>query len=87
MSHFDCFLVRLLVLTEISQLKAFRPVSFVQVHQHGLLKVRLAIVDSNGIIMPIKSVDECLYRRLVNMTDVRSSLSGFATGNDGVGVY
>lgn len=31
-------------------------------------------------------MDECLYRGFIDVADVRSRLSGLATGNNGVGV-
>lgn len=73
-------------MAEISQFEAFCPVSLVQVHQHRLLKVRLAIINGNRVVVPIKSVNECLYRGFIDVTNVRGRLPGFATGNDGVRV-
>ena len=42
-----------------------------------MFELSLTIVDRDRIIMPIKTVNECLNRWFVDMPDVRGRLPGF----------
>ena len=57
-AHLYRSFISFLVQFEISQFQTFCPVAFVKVHQHGLLELRLPVVDSDGIIMTIETMDE-----------------------------
>lgn len=85
-SHLDRLLVTLLVQVKITQLQTLRPVTFMEVHQHRLLQLCLAVVHGNGVVMPVQSVNESLYRRLVDVAYVRSRLAWFLARDDGVWV-
>ena len=38
-----------------------------EIHQHGLLKLCLAIVDCNGVVVPVEAMDERLYAGLLEV--------------------
>lgn len=84
--YLDCFLVIFFMHFEIAKFESLCPVPLVQVHQHSLLELGLAVVNSDGVVVAIKAVNECLYRRLIDMTDVRCRLAGLASRDDGLGV-
>jgi hypothetical protein len=45
----------------VLELESFCPVLLVQVEQHRLLEVRLAVGDRNRVIVSIESMNECLH--------------------------
>ena len=85
-AHLDRFLVLFLVYVEVSKLQTFCPISLVQIHQHGLLKIRLPVINCNRVIVSIQAVNEGLYRWLIDMTDIRGRLPRLSSGNDSVGI-
>ena len=70
----------------ISQSQSLRPILLVQVAQHALLQLRLAIVDRNRVVVSVKTVDQRLDGRLVDVADIRRRLARFAASDDGVRV-
>jgi hypothetical protein len=58
----------------------------VQVHEHGLLELGLAVVDGDGVVVPVQAVDEALDAGLVDVPDVGRCLAGFLAEDDAVGV-
>jgi hypothetical protein len=48
----------------------------VQIHQHVFLQRTLAVIDANTVIVSIKTVNERLDRRLIEMPQVRCTLTG-----------
>lgn len=69
---------------EVLQRQSLRPIPLVQVHQHALLKLRLAVVHRDGVIVSVQAVDESLNGRLVNVTDVGRRLPWLAAGYHGL---
>ncbi len=86
MACFDRFLVIFLVALEVPQLQAFCPISLMQIHQHRLFQLRLAIIDDNRVVMSVESVDKGLNGGFVDMPDVRRRLTGFLTQDCGMGI-
>lgn len=41
-----------------------------KVHQHILFQARLPVVDAYTVVMPVQTVDEGLYRWLIEMTKI-----------------
>lgn len=71
---------------EVLQLQSFSPIPLMQIHQHGLLELRLPIRHSDRVVMPVQAMDKSLDAGLVDMSDIRSRLSRFLTHDDTVGV-
>lgn len=57
-----------------------------EVHQHVFLERRLAVVDANTIIMSVETVNKCLDRWLVEMTQVGCALSRLLSEHEGLWV-
>lgn len=55
-----------------------------QVHQHRLFKVRLAVIHHDRIIVPIQPMDEGLDARFVDLSDIRRRLPGLLASKDGL---
>ena len=53
----DDLLVLLRVILELVDGKARSPVALVQVHQHLLLELVLAVVDDDGVVVPVETVN------------------------------
>ncbi len=51
----------------------------VKVHEHVLLQGGLSIIDANRVVVSVEAVDEGLYRRLVEMTQVGRALPRLLT--------
>lgn len=71
---------------EILQLESFSPVPLVQIHQHGLLELRLSVGDGNGVIMPVQAMNQSLNTGFVDMTDIGCCLAGLLAHDDTVRV-
>lgn len=57
-----------------------------QVHQHVLLKPRLAVVNPDTVVVSVQSMNEGLDRRFVQMTQVGCCLPGLLAHDDGLGL-
>ena len=57
-----------------------RPALLVEVHQHLLLEFALPVADGNRVIVTVEAVDECLYRRLVEVSNHGRRLRGRGEG-------
>lgn len=82
----DSLDVRLPMALEVLQLQPLRPIPFMQVHQHSLLQLRLAVCDSNRVVVSVQAVNERLDRGLVDVSNVRRRLSGLLAHDDCVGI-
>lgn len=76
-THLDRLFITFLLILEVFQRKTLRPIPLVQVHQHRLLELRLAIVHRNGVIVPIEAMNESLDGRLVDMSNIGGRLPRF----------
>jgi hypothetical protein len=65
-----------MLLLEISLFEVCRPVGFVQVSKHFLFEFILSVVDDDRIVVLVQASFTCYDRVLLNMADVRCSLSG-----------
>jgi hypothetical protein len=83
-TNLDRLLVRGLMRVEIPQSQPLRPVPFVEIHQHTLLQLRLAVIDSDRVIMPVEAMDEGLNGRLVYVSNVGGRLPCLTTSHDGM---
>ena len=79
-------LVRLLVVVEVAQCETLCPVPLVKVHEHRLLELRLPVVHGDRVVVPVKSVNECLDRGLVDVPNVRRRLARLEPLEDHGGV-
>lgn len=57
-----------------------------QIHQHCLFQLGLAVIDSNRVIVAVQSMNQCLDRRLVNVSDVGCCLPWLPTRKYSLGV-
>ena len=80
------FLVRLFMVVEIAQGETLCPVPLVKVHEHRLLELRLPVVHGDRVVVPVKSVNECLDRGLVDVPNVRRRLARLEPLEDHGGV-
>lgn len=85
-AYLDCLLVRLLVALEVAQGEPLGPVPLVEVHEHRLLELRLAVVDRDRVVVPVEPVDERLDGGLVDVPDVRRRLPRLKALQDHRGV-
>ena len=60
-TYLDRLLVVFLVNLEVAQLETFCPVAFMQIHKHRLLELRLAVIDRDGVVVPVQTMDKSLY--------------------------
>lgn len=72
---------------EIPQFQPLGPIPLVKIHQHRLFKLGLPVIHSDRIVMPIKSVNQSLDARFINVSDVRRRLTRFLAAHDGMRVY
>mmetsp|Transcript_27721 Transcript_27721/g.65035 ORF Transcript_27721/g.65035 Transcript_27721/m.65035 type:complete len:332 (+) Transcript_27721:223-1218(+) len=63
------------MLLEGIDLESRRPVALVEIHQHLLLQFVLAVVDDDGVVVPVEAVDEGLDGGAVEMADVGGRLA------------
>ena len=85
-AHLDRLLIALLMHVEVPQLEALCPVPLMQIHQHRLFQLRFSPCYRDRVIMPIQAMYECLYRRLVDMPDIRRCLPWLTATHDGLRV-
>ena len=71
---------------EVFQLQALRPIPLMQIHQHRLLELRLAVVHDDGVVVPVEAVDERLDARLRDVPDVGRRLARLLPDDDAVRV-
>ena len=83
-TNLNGLLVTLLVTFEILQRQSLRPISFMKIHQHRLLEVRLTIVDHDRVVVSVQAVNESLNGRFVDLANIRCRLPGFLTSEDGL---
>lgn len=69
-TNLDGLLVVLFMHLKVPQLEPFRPITFVQVHEHGLFQLGFSIVDRYGVVMSVEAMDEGLNGGLVDVTNV-----------------
>ena len=62
------------------------PVALVEVHEHLLLELVLAVVDDDGVVVPVESMNQGLDGRFVQMSDVAGRLAGFLAEHHELGV-
>lgn len=58
--HLDALFIAIKVWIEIAEQEAIVPSFLVQVQEHLLLKLVFAIVESNGIVVAIKTMNQSL---------------------------
>ena len=73
----ESILILLILLLIVTTLEAFTPEHLVQIQQHFLLKIILAVVDSNGVVVPVQTTYQCLDGWLLQQTYIRGCLSRF----------
>mmetsp|Transcript_37370 Transcript_37370/g.45064 ORF Transcript_37370/g.45064 Transcript_37370/m.45064 type:complete len:277 (-) Transcript_37370:411-1241(-) len=71
-----------ILITPLQRLKILHgqpigPIPLVQIHEHLLLQLLLPIINHDGIIMTIQSVDQRLNAGFVQMPDIAGGLSRF----------
>jgi hypothetical protein len=71
---------------EILQPQPFRPVPFMEIHQHGLLEFCLTVCNSYRVVMPVESVNEGLNAWFVDVANIGCSLSWLLPHHDSVGI-
>ncbi len=59
----------------ISESETVHPGLLVEVHQHPLFQLVLAVVDGDGVVVAVKAVDQSLDRRLLEVTQHGCGLS------------
>ena len=69
------YLVQLTMFLVVCQCETVKPRLFVQVHQHPLFQLVLAVVDGDGVVVPVQAVDQRLDGRLLQVTQHRGGLS------------
>mmetsp|Transcript_120 Transcript_120/g.157 ORF Transcript_120/g.157 Transcript_120/m.157 type:complete len:260 (+) Transcript_120:259-1038(+) len=76
--HFidDLFIFLLMVLIFIHD-KSRGPIPFVEVHEHLFFKFIFAVVDDDGVVVAVESMNECLDGWFVDMSHVAGGLPGF----------
>lgn len=62
---------------KVGQRQSSGPVLLVEVQKHLLFQLVLPVVDSNGVVVPVETVDKGLQARLVEVTDVGGGLPRF----------
>ena len=62
------YLVELTMVFVVDQGESVDPRLLVEVHQHPLLQLVLAVVDGNGVVVPVEAVDKGLNGRLLEVT-------------------
>ena len=70
------YLVQLTMFLVVCQCETVKPRFFVQVHQHPLFQLVLAVVDGDGVVVPVQAVNQCLDGGLVQVTQHGGGLSG-----------
>ena len=73
----ESILILLILLLIVTTLEAFTPEHLVQIQQHFLLKIILAVVDGDGVIVPVQTTYKGLNRRLLQQPNIRGRLPGF----------
>jgi hypothetical protein len=59
----------------ISESETVHPGLLVEVHQHPLFQLVLAVVDGDGVVVAVEAVDQSLDRRLLQVTQHGCGLS------------
>jgi len=67
---FDDVFVGIAVLVVILQVETFHPRCFVQVQQHLLLQLVLAVIDGDGVVMSVQAVDQRLDAWFLEMAEI-----------------
>ena len=60
----------------VCECETVKPGLLVEVHQHSLFQLILSVVDGDGVVVAIQSVDQRLDGRLVQVTQHVGGLSG-----------
>ena len=59
----------------VGECESIKPGLLVEVHQYPLFQLVLAVVDGDGIVVPVQAVDQRLDGRLLQVTQHRGGLS------------
>ena len=59
----------------VGECESIKPRLLVEVHQHPLFQLVLAVVDGDGVVVPVQAVDQCLDGGLVQVTQHGGGLS------------
>ena len=81
-TYLDALLVVALHLAPVLELEALGPVLLVQVEEHALLELRLAIRDRDRVVVAVQAVDQGLDRRLLQVPDVGRRLARLDAHHD-----
>ena len=73
--RFKSYLVELTMFLVISESETVHPGLLVEVHQHPLFQLVLAVVDGDGVVVAVEAVDQSLDRRLLEVTQHGCGLS------------
>mmetsp|Transcript_687 Transcript_687/g.1083 ORF Transcript_687/g.1083 Transcript_687/m.1083 type:complete len:265 (+) Transcript_687:399-1193(+) len=76
---FHDLLIFMLMVFKFINGKPCRPILLVEVHEHLFFKFIFAVINDNGVIVSIKSMNECLNGWFIEMSNIRSSLPGRLT--------
>jgi hypothetical protein len=82
----EALLVLLAFVSEVLHLQGLGPDMLVEVHQHILLERRLSVIDADGVVVSVQTVDKGLDRGLVQVTQVGRALSGLLAKHKRLGV-
>lgn len=80
--YVDCFLVAVGVLIEILKGQARGPGFFVEVQQHLLLQLILAVADGNRVIVAVEPVNQGLDGGLLEVPNVGGGLPGLLSHHE-----
>ena len=58
-------LVKLTMFLVVGECESIKPGLLVEVHQHPLFQLVLAVVDGDGVVVPVQAVDQRLDGRLL----------------------
>lgn len=65
------------MLLKILQDQSICPILLMQVQKHSLFEFSLAEVDGDGVVVSVQAMDQCLNRRLVQVTNIGGRLTRF----------
>ncbi len=59
-AYFNILFIRFSMTMKVTKFETLGPVPFVQIHQHRLFQLRLAVIDNDRVIMPVQAVNQGL---------------------------
>lgn len=78
-AHLDSLLIVITVKTPISEPQSLCPIPLVEITKHALFQLGLLVVDGDGVIMAVETMDQGVNGRFVEVSNIGRRLSGLSS--------